>query len=230
LSLGGRSRSGAQVTSWISSENHRSHSSLQAHRANPLDHAQDGQGAGSPRQHCGANLAGARTQTSPAKELQTVTGPEVRRKASGKDRKVSSAAGGNLSRMHKTQETAKESRLNFMYSHLRNRTLAGACCEMSRRDGAIVAWHEVPGTAPPQRSRPVGYGVIRAGVRTNSMIGVTKFRMRKLKKFMLYDFWPTIQFFIQRWYLAGSGNGPLHRAAARTSSDTNLSRRVFSLP
>src|SRR5271166_3370804 len=31
--------------------------------------------------------------------------------------------GGNLSRMHKTQETAKESRLNFMYSHLRNRTL-----------------------------------------------------------------------------------------------------------
>src|SRR5208337_4605132 len=42
----------------------------------------------------------------------------------GKDRKVSSAAGGNLSRMHKTQETAKESRLNFMYSHLRNRTLA----------------------------------------------------------------------------------------------------------
>src|SRR5271166_4070795 len=42
----------------------------------------------------------------------------------GKDRKVSSAAGGNLSRMHKTEETAKESRLNFMYSHLRNRTLA----------------------------------------------------------------------------------------------------------
>src|SRR5271165_6016224 len=44
----------------------------------------------------------------------------------GKDRKVSSAAGGNLSRMHKTQETAKESRLNFMYSHLRNRTLVHA--------------------------------------------------------------------------------------------------------
>ena len=39
---------------------------------------------------------------------------------------------------------------------------------MSRRDGAIVAWHEVPGTAPPQESRPVGYGVIRAGVRTDS--------------------------------------------------------------
>ena len=40
-------------------------------------------------------------------------------------------------------------------------TLAKACCEMSRWDGAIVAWHEVPGTAPPQKNRPVGYGVIR---------------------------------------------------------------------
>jgi putative transposase len=29
----------------------------------------------------------------------------------------------------------------------------------------IVAWHEVPGTGPPQKSRPVGYGAIRAGVR-----------------------------------------------------------------
>jgi hypothetical protein len=29
----------------------------------------------------------------------------------------------------------------------------------------IVAWHEVPGTTPPQKSRPVGHGVIRAGVR-----------------------------------------------------------------
>src|SRR5208283_934563 len=33
-------------------------------------------------------------------------------------------------------------------------SLARACCEMSRRDGAIVAWHEVPGTAPPQRAVP----------------------------------------------------------------------------
>ena len=31
---------------------------------------------------------------------------------------------------------------------------------MSRRDNAIVAWHEVPGIAPPQNSRPVGYGMI----------------------------------------------------------------------
>jgi|HubBroStandDraft_6_1064221.scaffolds.fasta_scaffold1748694_2 hypothetical protein len=34
----------------------------------------------------------------------------------------------------------------------------------------IVARHEVPGTAPPQKTRPVGYGVIRPGVRTDSMI------------------------------------------------------------
>jgi len=58
---------------------------------------------------------------------------------------------------------------------------------MSRRDGAIVAWHEVPGTASPQKNRPVGYGAIRAGVRANSMIEVTKFRIRKLKNIMLYD-------------------------------------------
>jgi Transposase IS200 like len=36
--------------------------------------------------------------------------------------------------------------------------------------------------------------VIRAGVRTDSMIGATKFRMRKRKNIMLYDYWPTIQF------------------------------------
>src|SRR5208283_3880969 len=51
----------------------------------------------------------------------------------GKDRKVSSAAGGNLSRMHKTQETAKESRLNFMYSHLRNRTLGSTSSHKNSR-------------------------------------------------------------------------------------------------
>ena len=28
----------------------------------------------------------------------------------------------------------------------------------------IVAWHEVRGTAPPQKSRLIGYGMIRAGV------------------------------------------------------------------
>jgi hypothetical protein len=33
---------------------------------------------------------------------------------------------------------------------------------------------------------------------------------------------------IQRWYLAGSENGPLHRVPARTSSDTNLSRKYIA--
>jgi hypothetical protein len=33
-------------------------------------------------------------------------------------------------------------------------------------------WHEVPGTTPPQKSRPVGYGLIRAGVRANLSRGV----------------------------------------------------------
>src|SRR5271165_321769 len=42
----------------------------------------------------------------------------------GKDRKVSSAAGGNLSGMHKTEKTVKESRMNYMYSHLCDGTLA----------------------------------------------------------------------------------------------------------
>ena len=58
---------------------------------------------------------------------------------------------------------------------------------MSRRDGAIVAWHEVPGTAPSQACRPVGYGLIRAGVRTDSMIighepfkkSISVFRLKK---------------------------------------------------
>ena len=60
---------------------------------------------------------------------------------------------------------------------------------MSRRDGAIVAWHEVPGTVPPQKSRPVGYGVIRAGVPTDS----------EPKLCLATGLWR-----IQRWYLAGA--------------------------
>ena len=43
---------------------------------------------------------------------------------------------------------------------------------LSRRDRLIVAWHEVPGKAPPEKNRPVGYGVTRAGVRIDSMIGI----------------------------------------------------------
>jgi hypothetical protein len=36
------------------------------------------------------------------------------------------------------------------------RLLASAHYEMSRRDSTIVAWHAVPGTAPPQRAVPQG--------------------------------------------------------------------------
>jgi hypothetical protein len=45
------------------------------------------------------------------------------------------------------------------------------------RSLARSAWdHATP------KSRPVGYGVIRAGVRrADSMIGVTKFQIRRLK-------------------------------------------------
>jgi hypothetical protein len=41
---------------------------------------------------------------------------------------------------------------------------------LSRRDSAIVAWHEVPGNRRP-KNRPVGYGLIRTGTRTDSTIG-----------------------------------------------------------
>ena len=40
----------------------------------------------------------------------------------------------------------------------------------------------MPGTSATQKSRPVGYGVIRAGVRTDSMIGVTKFTRLAIAK------------------------------------------------
>src|ERR1700722_7416907 len=52
----------------------------------------------------------------------------------------------------------------------------GAKRLLFRRDRLIVAWHEVPGSTPPQKGRPVGYGVIRAGVRADSMIGVRYFK------------------------------------------------------
>jgi hypothetical protein len=40
----------------------------------------------------------------------------------------------------------------------------------------------VPGKASPQQRRPVGYGVIRAGVRTDTMIGVDEIPKGKTKK------------------------------------------------
>jgi hypothetical protein len=55
--------------------------------------------------------------------------------------------------------------LSVARESLLTRRMPRACCEMSQRDDAIVAWHEVPGTTPPQKSRPVGYGLIRAAMR-----------------------------------------------------------------
>jgi hypothetical protein len=46
---------------------------------------------------------------------------------------------------------------------------------LSRRDGAIVSLARSAWDSATQKSRPVGYGLIRAGLRTDSMIGVTKF-------------------------------------------------------
>ena len=46
---------------------------------------------------------------------------------------------------------------------------------MSQRDDAIVVWHEVPGASATQKNRPVGHGMIRAGLRTDSMIEATEF-------------------------------------------------------
>jgi hypothetical protein len=47
----------------------------------------------------------------------------------------------------------------------------------------LVAWHEVPGTASPKKSRPVGYGLILESVRTDSMIGTTKFSYERRQIF-----------------------------------------------
>jgi hypothetical protein len=44
----------------------------------------------------------------------------------------------------------------------------------SDRSLARSAW-----TAPPQKSRPVGYGLIRAGMRRDSMIGVISLPLKK---------------------------------------------------
>ena len=50
--------------------------------------------------------------------------------------------------------------------------LAKACCELSRRDGAIVAWHEVPGsTTPKEPSRRVRCDSLRAAAKKSGKSG-----------------------------------------------------------
>src|ERR1700722_3771774 len=68
------------------------------------------------------------------------------------------------------------------------RFIAGLAIHMIRvpegrcdRSLARSAWESAT-----QKSRPVRYGVIRAGARTDSMIGVTQFRKQKQKKFVVW--------------------------------------------
>ena len=72
----------------------------------------------------------------------------------GKDRKVSPAAGGNLSRKHKTEKTAKESRLNLVYSYLNDRTLAGPKGRALRAVGLTLNTHQVVAWFFPTDIRP----------------------------------------------------------------------------
>jgi hypothetical protein len=61
---------------------------------------------------------------------------------------------------------------------------------LSRRDRVIVARHEVPGTAPPQKNRPVAYGMIRAGAPIrHTTIGVEEISYTRIEN-LLYDFGP----------------------------------------
>jgi hypothetical protein len=53
----------------------------------------------------------------------------------------------------------------------------------SRRDSAIVALARSAWETQPQQSRPVGYGLIRAGVGTDSTIGGSKFRTHRPRTF-----------------------------------------------
>ena len=60
--------------------------------------------------------------------------------------------------------------------------------------------------------------MIRAGLRTDSMIGVAKFGIRKLKNFMLHDFWPTIQFLSMANTFSCLNRGEGALAASQTMS------------
>jgi hypothetical protein len=74
--------------------------------------------------------------------------------------------------------TKAERNLELWPKGRRERVPEGRC----DRSLARSAWDSAT-----QKSRPVGYGLIRAGVRTDSMIGVMKFRIRKLRHFAHVD-------------------------------------------
>jgi hypothetical protein len=56
---------------------------------------------------------------------------------------------------------------------------------LSRRDRLIVAWHEVPASAPTPKQPSRRVRCDRAGVPADSMIGVRKFQIPRLKTFTL---------------------------------------------
>jgi hypothetical protein len=59
--------------------------------------------------------------------------------------------GEGVQELQELQELQNEYRVSNWKS---DRILAKARCEMSRRDDATVAWHEVPGIAPLERTVP----------------------------------------------------------------------------
>jgi hypothetical protein len=74
---------------------------------------------------------------------------------------------------------SKASRLTLEFGHFDGR-MSFVPEGQADRNLARSAWDN----ATPKR-RPVGYGVIRAGVRADSMIGMTKFQMPRLQTFTL---------------------------------------------
>jgi hypothetical protein len=66
--------------------------------------------------------------------------------------------------------STQKTRLNARPFDGRRAFVSEARCDRSL---AQSAWDSAT-----QKSRPVGYGLVRSGVRTDSLIGVTKFRVR----------------------------------------------------
>jgi hypothetical protein len=101
---------------------------------------------------------------------------------------------------------------------------------MSRRDYAIVAWHEVPGRAPPQKIRPVGYGVILAGVRTNR--SRTSLALHGRHRQAEWNFPKCLGSVSDHLHLCLSQlqeNGTSIEQQLEQTADTDLSRRVLGL-
>jgi hypothetical protein len=110
----------------------------------------------------------------------------------------------------------------------------------------IVAWHEVPGTAPPQKSRPVGYGLIvqvcapirRLERKISNAVSLSRIEM--IPKMYLWDRlrpiipYPAGRFF--RWTLSQALRAwlpsacPFGTKAIRPSKGLALSERLWGKP